>query len=203
MPPSCTNRPQRQRETPRGTDVLPQARHGAAAQQRPVLHPVVLAGGALRMRTGGDGSTAWARPSPSVSPTVITTRWDWASTSRPATSSGGLSPRGFRGRAARLSTARRRSRRNSSPCRSWAADVQRLHFTLDVNGERRHERRHGGDALHGRPDHRHGVAVHDPAHGRPALHRNASRRGAPSARRHTARCARRTRTVKFRASDEP
>lgn len=28
---------------------------------------------------------------------------------------------GFRGRAARLSTARRRSRRNSSPCRSWAA----------------------------------------------------------------------------------
>ena len=36
-------------------------------------------------------------------------------------SSGGPSPRGFRGRAARLSTARRQSRRNSSPCRSWAA----------------------------------------------------------------------------------
>ena len=74
-------------------------------------------------------------------------------------------------------------------------DVQRLHFTLDVNGP---ERRHGGDALHGRPDHRHGVAVHDPAHGRPALHRNASRRGTRPPRRHTARCARRTRTVKFR-----
>ena len=60
------------------------------------------------------------------------------------------------------------------------------------------ERRHGGDALHGRPNHRHGVAVHDPAHGRPALHRNASRRGPRPPRRHAARCARRTRTVKFR-----
>ena len=37
-----------------------------------------------------------------------------------------------------------------------------------------------------------------PAHGRPALHRNASRRGPRPPRRHTARCARRTRTVKFR-----
>ena len=60
-------------------------------------------------------------------------------------------------------------------------DVQRLHFTLDVNGER-----HGGNALHGGPDHRHGVAVHDPAHGRPALHGNARGRRRGEARRHAA-----------------
>ena len=42
----------RRHAVPAGACLVPQARHGAAAQQRPVLHPRLLAGGALRMRAG-------------------------------------------------------------------------------------------------------------------------------------------------------
>ena len=42
----------RRRAAARGAALLPETRHGPAAQQRPLLHPRLHAGGALRMRTG-------------------------------------------------------------------------------------------------------------------------------------------------------
>ena len=58
--------------------------------------------------------------------------------------------------------------------------------------------RHIRDALLCRPDHRLGVAVHDAAHGRPALHGHAGRRGARTPGRQPARRARRPRTAQLR-----
>ena len=58
--------------------------------------------------------------------------------------------------------------------------------------------RHVRDALLCRPDHRLGVAVHDAAHGRPALHGHAGRRGTRTPGRQSARRARRPRTAQLR-----
>ena len=77
-------------------------------------------------------------------------------------------------------------------------DVQKLHFTLEVNRPDPPDGRHAADALYGGPHHRRRIAVHDPAHGRFDLHRHAGRRGTGQPRRQPAGRARRARTAEFR-----